>query len=449
MRTLSILVVFVVLCFTVAVASGPAAFAQGAPPRPNIVFILSDDYGITGMGCYGGKHKTPNLDRLAQTGLRFEHCYSAPLCGPSRALCMTGRYAFRTGVVDNGSGGRLHPKNEVSIAKVLEQAGYATAVSGKWRQLGYFSTKADGRLWGFDEFLTWGIGNRGERYWDPAYDKNGEPLANIEGKYGPDLLHEFVVDFIGRHRDRPFFVYYPMVLVHGPILRTPDSPPRSADLLADNIAYMDKLVGKLVAELDRMRLREKTLLVFTGDNGSPRGGTINGREIDGRKGSMKEGGSRVPLIANWPGTTPAGRVSSDLVDFSDFFPTFAEIAGARLPEGVKLDGRSFAPQLRGQPGKPREWVYVQLGDQRYVRDARWKLTGDGNLFDMKDAPFREIPAADDADAQAARTKLQAVLGDLKSQDTAGYGPSKPGKAKQGKGKEGKAKERKAKKRQAK
>lgn len=397
-----------------------AVFAEVPKDRPNIIFIFSDDYGIGGVGCYGNTvYKTPNLDRLAATGIRFEYCYAAPLCAPSRAQVLTGRYGFRTGVVDNGTGARATPEKEIIIAKVLKQAGYATAVAGKWRQLSYFTSKADAEAWGFDEFLIWGVGTRGERYWDPDYNKNGEFLTDTKGKYGPDLLHEFVVDFIRRHRDRPFFVYYPMVSVHGPILRTPDSTGDKKEFLADNIAYMDKLVGKLVEELERLKLREKTVIVFTGDNGLVGGGTLGGRKIDGGKGSMKEGGSRVPLIVNWPGTAPAGVVLKDLVDLSDFFPTFAELAGAKLPVGLTIDGRSFAPQLRGQPGKPRQWVYVQLGDRRYVRDARFKLTGEGQLLDMKDAPFSEIPVpADTADpeAQAARKRLEAALAELKAQD---------------------------------
>ncbi|HUT35514.1 MAG TPA: sulfatase-like hydrolase/transferase [Planctomycetota bacterium] len=430
-----------------ACAAPFGAHAEERPDRPNILFIFSDDYGIGGVGCYGAQYATPCLDALAKTGTRFTHCFSAPLCAPARALCMSGRYSFRTGVVDNGTGARLTPQNATIIAKVLKQAGYATAVAGKWRQLSHFTTAEDAKAWGFDEFLIWGVGGRGERYWDPDYNLNSKPLENPKGKYGPDLLHDFVVDFIARHKDRPFFVYYPMPLVHGPILRTPDSAPNSKSLFADNIAYMDKLVGKLVAELDRLGLREKTLVVFTGDNGNVGGGSIGGRPIDGGKGSMKEGGSRVPLIANWKGTTPAGQVLKDLVDFTDFYPTFAELGGAKLPEGEVVDGRSFAAQLRGQPGQPREWVYIQLGGRYYARSARWKLNESGQLFDMKDAPFREIPvAADDADpeAAAARKALQAALDTL---GVAGKVPplndqGEPGKGKQRREKgRGKAKEK--------
>jgi arylsulfatase A len=416
----------------VAAAPAPAR----APGRPNILFILADDYGIGGVGCYGAPYKTPSLDALAAGGTRFETCFSAPLCGPSRSLLMFGRYAFRTGVLDNGCGAAATPQKEVCIARVMKESGYATAVAGKWRQLQYFQTKEDGLKWGWDEFLIWGDdeeGKKGDRYWNPDYNRNGEPLPDSGGKYGPDVLHEFAVDFVRRHREGPFFLYYPTPLIHGPILKTPDSREgagRNA-LYADNVAYLDKLVGKLVAELDALKLRERTLIVFTGDNGCVGGGTLDGRAIAGGKGSMLEGGSRVPLIANWPGTTPAGVVSRDLVDFSDFYATFAELGGAKLPEGVTLDSRSFAPPLRGEKGTPREWVYVQLGAKWYAREAGWKLDQDGRLFDLKDAPFVETPvAADSKDgaAAAARERLEAVLEKL-DPDGGGAAPGKKGKRK--------------------
>ncbi|MFA5189312.1 MAG: sulfatase-like hydrolase/transferase [Verrucomicrobiia bacterium] len=404
-----------------------------ASEKPNIIFILADDYGIPGVGCCGGVYKTPNLDSLAAGGVRFERCFSAPLCAPSRALCMFGRFAFRTGVLDNGCGAAAKPDKEVCIAKTLKQAGYATALAGKWSQLSCLETAEEGRAWGFDEFLRWDK-SKGERYWKPALNKNGQPVPVTNESYAPDMFHEFVVDFIKRHRDEPFFVYYPTTLIHGPILATPDSKegakskaegkPKSKGerkdkgenpLYIDNIAYLDKLVGKLVAALDEMNLREKTLIVFTGDNGSVPVGTINGRAVDGHKSQVNEGGSRVPLIANWKGTTPAGRVLKDLVGFSDFYATFSELAGAKLPEGVTLDSRSFAPQLRGEKGTPREWTYVQLGAKWYARNDGWKLTEKGELFDMSDAPFAQKPVTADtqtAEAKTAREQLQAVLDKL-------------------------------------
>lgn len=408
--------------FLLAAVGSPSLAADRAP---NIVFILADDLGIPAVGCYGGAYATPNLDALAASGVRFERCYSAPLCAPSRSLCMFGRYAFRTGVLDNGCGAAARPDKEVCIAKTLKQAGYATAFAGKWSQLSYCDTAEEGRAWGWDEFLRWDK-SKGERYWQPSLNKNGQPVPVTESSYAPDMFHEFVVDFIKRHRDGPFFVYYPTTLIHGPILRTPDSSQGSTQrdkikqkggtqLYADNIAYLDKLVGKLVAALDEMKLREKTLIVFTGDNGSVPVGTINGRPVDGHKSQVNEGGSRVPLIANWQGTTPAGRVLKDLVDFSDFYATFAELAGAKLPENLTFDSRSFAPQLRGQPGSPRDWAYVQLGAKWYVRDGGWKLTEQGELFDLHDAPFaqKRTPAeGQSAEAKAARDRLQAALDTL-------------------------------------
>jgi arylsulfatase A len=387
----------------------------GAPARPNILFILSDDHGMDGVGCYGSdrfKDKTPHLDALAKSGIRFERCYSTPLCGPSRCTIMTGRYGFRTGGATNRSAVRPSFKDEPSVATTLKQAGYVTGMAGKWRQMG--DTPAD---WGFDEYLT--DPTAGGWYWQKSYTKNGQLIETAEEVYCPDVCMEFAVDFFRRHRREPFYFYYPTHLVHGPILRTPDSKEGTTDFYEDNVVYLDKQVGQLVEELERLGLREKTVILFTGDNGTARFGAdqaiIRGRRINGMKGTMLEGGSRVPLIASWKGTAPEGRVLEDLVDFSDFFVTFAELAGAKLPQGVALDGHSFAPQLRGEKGSPREWVYVQLGMKWYVCDQGWKLTQYGELFDLSDAPFVESPVpAETANdqAKAARQRLQAVLDKL-------------------------------------
>ncbi len=432
----------------------PLAAAPAPAARPNIIFILADDYGIPGVGCYGGAYKTPNLDALAAGGVRFERCYAAPLCAPSRALCMFGRFAFRTGVLDNGCGAAAKPDKEICIARTLKQAGYATAFAGKWSQLAYLDTAEEGRAWGWDEFLRWDK-SKGERYWKPALNKNGQPVPVTDTSYGPNMQNEFLVDFIKRHRDGPFFIYYPTPLVHGPILRTPDTKEggerkvKGKDrgdntIYADNVAYLDKTVGKLVAALDELNLREQTLIVFTGDNGSVPIGTINGRPVDGRKSQVNEGGSRVPLIANWKGTTPAGRVLKDLVGLSDFYATFTELAGVKLPENLTFDSQSFAPQLRGEKGTPREWIYVQLGAKWYVRNEGWKLTESGELFDMSDTPFAQKPVPADtqsAEAKAARAQLQGVLDKL---NPAGGATKVP---KQGDGEKKQRKQKKAKKAQ--
>ncbi|MCX6878235.1 MAG: sulfatase-like hydrolase/transferase [Verrucomicrobia bacterium] len=401
-------------CFAALALASPL----GAATQPNIVLILADDLGLDGISCYGAdKHQTPAIDKLAASGLRFETCYAAPLCGPSRCLLMSGRYAFRTGGITNQSwrpsGPGAKSTDENPVAKLLKQAGYATGMAGKWRQVGETP-----QAWGFDEYLT--DPAAGGWYWQNKLQQNGAEITTPAGTYAPDKVHEFALDFLRRHKDQPFFFYYPMHHVHGPILRTPDTAvgtTSAAALYDDNLHYMDKQVGSVVAELEKLGLREKTLVIFTGDNGTALSfpSTIGGRMINGKKGSMLEGGSRVPFIASWPGTTPAGKVCKDIVSFADPHATLAELAGAKLPEGMKFDGRSFAPQLRGVPGQPREWAYVQLGNKWFVRNAGFKMDQQGELFDMSDAPFVEKPVAAAADTEATksgRQRLAAILSEL-------------------------------------
>ena len=397
-----------------AVVTVLPASAAGTATKPNIIFILADDLGINGVSSYGADvFKTPNIDALAKSGIRFENCYAAPLCGPSRAMLMTGRYAYRTGMTGNDSGSLLKPANEIMMPRVLKPAGYVTAMCGKWSQL-----PLQPGDWGFDEYLRF---NGSGKYWstqanNQSYTLNGKETPLLDGEYLPDRMHAFVTDFITRHKDQLFYIYYSMSHIHAEILKTPDSAADSKDLFADNINYMDKLVGKLVAELDRLKLRDKTLVIFVGDNGlvpgQTRRSTVRGRVISGAKGTMLEGGSLVPMIASWPGSIPAGRVTQDLVDFSDFFPTLAEVAGVELPQGVVIDGRSILPRLRGQAAKSRDWIFVQLGRHWYVRDPKWKLNEAGELFDMSGAPFQEPIVSSgtrDEAAIAARKRLQAVL----------------------------------------
>ena len=391
---------------------------SAAPAKPNIIFILADDLGLDGVSCYGAdRRRTPNIDKLAAAGTRFETCYAAPVCGPSRCLLMTGRYAFRTGGLTNQSwrpaGPGAKSADEQPIAKLLKQGGYATGMAGKWRQVG--ETPRD---WGFEEYTT--DPTASGWYWQRKHLKNGQEETVPEGTYGPDVVHDFSMDFIRRHKEQPFFFYYSMHLVHGPIQHTPDSPGGAKDgpqRYDETIAYMDKQVGAVVAELEKLGLREKTLVIFSGDNGTALSfpATVGGRMLNGKKGSMLEGGSRVPFIANWPGVTPAGKVSKDIVSFADMHATFLDLAGVKPPEGFKYDSRSLAPQLRGEKGTPREWACVQLGAQWYVREQGWKMNERAELFDMSDAPFVEKPvaAAADTDAsKAARARLTAILTEL-------------------------------------
>ena len=395
-----------------------AIHAADAPSKkPNIIFVLADDYGVGEVGCYGAdNYKTPNIDALAKGGMRYTNAYTAALCGPSRAMILTGRYAFRTGATNQDATGRMKPEQETLMPKILKSAGYTSTCVGKWGQLPLGPAE-----FGFDGYLKfkgsgvyWNTQDKGKNY-----EVNGKGTKLNDKEYLPDVMHKHLIDFITKHREQPFYVYYSLSHVHGEILPTPDSAPDSKDIYADNIAFMDKLVGKLVAELERLKLREKTLIVFVGDNGTANGkakrATIGGRAISGAKGSLQEGGGLVPLIVNWPGVTPAGKVSHDMIDSSDFFPTFAELAGAKLPEKTSIDGHSFAAQIRGEKGQPREWAFNQLARMWSVRETGWKLNQAGELFDMSDAPFTEkLVAADtqDAAASAARKRLQAALKQL-------------------------------------
>ena len=413
MNKLSYTFVLVVFATIFSVSAQSKKVKKGIS-KPNIIYILADDLGIGDVSCYGSdNNKTPIIDKLAKGGIRFTHGYTAPLCGPSRAMILTGRYAFRTGAVNQDMVGQIKPENEVLIPSVLKTAGYTTAMVGKWSQFGL--TPKD---FGFDDYITFqGSGD----YWATEKKKSEDYIENGENKkldkqtYMPDLMHKHLVDFMTENKDKPFFLYYSMVNVHALIQRTPDSKPGS-DFYDDNIAYMDKLVGKLLNTLDDLKLRENTLIVFMGDNGTANQyasrSSIGGKALSGKKGTMLECGSLVPTIANWPGVVEAGKVNDILIDSSDILPTFADLAGAKLPTKNVLDGRSFLPQLMGKKGNPREWIFTELGNKWYVREAKWKLTREDELFDMSNAPFEEklvIDYANNKEAAAAHSRLQIAL----------------------------------------
>ena len=382
--------------------------------KPNIIFILADDLGYAEIGCYGSdKYKTPNIDKLASQGLRFTHGYSTPLCGPSRAALLTGRYAFRTGATNQDACSQVFTKAEKAIPYFLKPAGYVSTCIGKWGQL-----PDEPSDFSFDQYLRFfGSGV----YWtEPGkkqnYQVDGTDLILKENEYMPDLMHKKMVEFLTKNKSNPFFAYYSLSHVHGEITRTPDSKPTTRDFYDDNIRYMDKLVGKLRTELDRLKLTDNTILIFFSDNGTAGGhadaATIGGRRLSGQKGSMLEGGSLEPLIVYWPGVTPKGKVCDDLISSTDFIPTFAEIAGTALPNDVILDGQSFNAQLHGEKGIPRTSLFVQLANNYWVRNSGWKLNQAGELFDMSKAPFEEIAVPADTKntiALAARNSLQTEL----------------------------------------
>lgn len=409
--------------FLVQVSSVGAASATAR--KPNIVLIMADDFGYEAVTANGGEsYQTPNLDRLAATGMRFEHCYVQPLCTPTRVQLMTGISNVRNYI----NFGTLDPK-ATTFAHLLKQAGYATGICGKW-QLG--QAKDLPQHFGFDDALLWQHTRRPPRYANPGLERNSQELDYEKGEYGPKLINDFALEFVTKHRERPFFLYYPMILTHDPFQPTPDSPEwdpktkseavqRNVKHFADMTAYVDKMVGRLVAKLDELGLRENTLVIFLGDNGTGVEvvSRFKGKPYPGGKGAGTARGNHVPLIVNWPGRVPAGKVNSDLVGSVDFLPTICEAAGATVPESLRIDGQTFLPQLTGQKGRPREWLYtwyVRDGGPKatyeYAMSTRHKLYRDGTIFDLTTDPFEEKPVSaaslTGANAEVAK-KLQAVL----------------------------------------
>lgn len=414
-----------VLCWVVALLFGLSTAHAAA--RPNVVLIMADDLGYETIGANGGaSYKTPVLNRLAATGVRFDQCYVQPLCTPTRVQMMTGAYNVRN-YIDFG---HMDPAL-VTFGNLFRNAGYATCIAGKW-QLG-----ADPGLpkkFGFDEHCLWQHTHRPPRYANPGLEINGEKKSYSNGEYGPDLVNDYARDFIARRKDEPFFLYYPMILTHGPYQPTPDSPTWDPKAIGENVnradqhfghmvEYMDKLIGKVVAQLDRLGVRQNTLLLFVGDNGTGQGtrSMMGDRVVIGRKGSTTAAGMHVPFIASWPGNIAAGKVCSDLVDSTDFLPTICEVAGVSVPSELKIDGRSFLPQLRGETGHPRQWVYSWYSPRRqtpreFAFNQRYKLYRTGEFYDLR-KDIEETNALQvgrlESDAAAAATLLQRALDHFK------------------------------------
>jgi arylsulfatase A-like enzyme len=423
---------------TASLATSP--LIQAAPRKTNILLILADDLGYECLSCYGStSYKTPNLDRLAQTGIRFTHAYAQPLCTPTRIQLMTGKYLYRNwkafGVMDPA---------EKTFGHFFRDAGYRTAIAGKWQFWSYnppdFEPEWRGKGMlvkdaGFDQYLLWHTGHtedKGSRYGDPTYEENGRLFKDQKGKYGPDLYASFLKKFMTDNRDRPFFAYYPMTLTHGPFTATPKSKLWNAarlksspkDNFKDMVEYMDEKVGDVVSHLDSLGIRDNTLVLFFADNGTDRSiqSRLGDQIIKGGKGLTTDAGTRVPMIANWKGVTPQGRVVDDLIDSTDFIPTMFDACGAARPKTV-LDGVSFLPQLEGKKGKPRQWQFCHFdplpghGKEdyklvRYARTNRYKLYEDGRLYDVpRDVlEMKPIPGGqEDAEGRQARNLLTGVL----------------------------------------
>ena len=430
MKRLWLLLVLVATGWTAGCPTEPVSPRQ----PPNIILIMADDLGYETLGVNGStSYQTPRLDALAETGMRFTHAYSTPLCTPSRVQLMTGKYNFR-----NYIGFGLLDPAERTFGHLLQEAGYRTAVVGKWQLYGNaHQRELAGRggsvpeQAGFDEYALWQVKDRGYRFKSPTLDISGQALQEYPDGYGPDLFADYIETFLERHREQPFFLYYPMVLTHDPFQPTPDHPGYEAldpdthvndtTYFAANVAYMDKIIGRIAAQLDRLGLRENTLLLFIGDNGTDRDVTsqVGAQSIAGHKGYPTEAGTHVPMIANWPGTIAPGQVNDNLIDFTDFLPTLMETAQRDMPEDFFSDGLSFYPQLVGRADSVRAWIFCHyaphwgnFAPRRYVQDRDWKLYEDGAFYHVSEDPREQRPLAEAAlteDARRIQQRFRAVL----------------------------------------
>lgn len=377
---------------------------------PNIVLIMADDMGYESLGCNGStEYNTPNLDQLAAHGIRFDHSFSQPLCTPSRVKIMTGKYNFR----NYEDFGYLNP-NQKTFGNVLKEAGYETCIAGKW-QLNGLNRNNPGNQdtsrpyhFGFDEYCLWQLHHEraeGERFANPLITQNGKDLPRDIDAYGPQIFADYITDFIERKAGQPFFIYYPMVLVHDPFVPTPDSPEwadpsrRYEDdttYFADMVAYTDKIIGQIEAKLKEKGVWENTIFVFTGDNGthpSIISETVNG-DVRGGKGKTINTGNHVPMIASWPKMIRNGRVYEGVLDFADVLPTLAEVAEVN-PDSYHTDGKSFLFVLKGnhEPVKGETFIHYtprwgKFNDlhNRWVMDGEYKLYQDGRFYNTQKNP---------------------------------------------------------------
>ena len=426
--------------FLYLILTGVSLIASKVPPeivlQPNIVLIMADDVGCEPIGAYGGERwKTPHIDALAKGGMRFDYCFSMPVCHPTRVCLMTGKYPFR---LKSGWGSfpKLEEKN--TMAQVLKRAGYATAIAGKWQLcLMKEDTEQPARM-GFDQWSVFGW-HEGARFHEPMIYQDGRLRTDTKGKYGPELYVDFLGEFMKKSAEdkKPFFAYYSMALAHD----VTDDIPKQVPYVpgkdrwmnyGEMVESMDEMVGKLVGRIDQLGLRKNTIILFTGDNGTAKRSKLrhiegrkyeyenvysirNGLRVPGGKGTLLDIGTNVPLIANWPGYIKIGSHDDGLVDFSDWLPTLAELGVARV--GHKIDGISFAPALFGLSGskwKVRSFAFSESkGGKAWVRTQRYKLYNNGQLYDVqKDAmekkPLKNVAGplvGKHAALRAALTKL--------------------------------------------
>jgi arylsulfatase A len=397
---------FLLLFLLLAVVFQPDRLHAAQPRRPNVILVMTDDMGWGDVRSHGNDRiDTPVLDRLAASGVRFERFFVSSVCAPTRASLLTGRHHLRTGVCWVTRGLETMRSEEATLAEVLKEAGYATGCFGKWHNGAHYPYHPNGQ--GFDEFFGF-CGGHWTNYFDATLERNRQPAA-ARG-YITDVLTDAALAFVDKHRDHPFFCYVPFNAPHGPF-QVPDRyftkyRQRGLDdrtaCIYGMVENIDDNVARLLKKLEELKLADDTIVIFTTDNG-PNSDRYNGG-MKGRKGSVDEGGIRVPLFVRWPGRLKAGNTVTQIAAHYDLLPTLVELCGIDKPKTLPLDGVSLVPLLKGQAGDwPERLIFTHQsrGGQvqaapASVRTQQWRLTNTGKgwqLYDMARDPEQKLDVA--------------------------------------------------------
>lgn len=370
--------------------------------KPNFVIFLVDDMGKEWISAYGADSiHTPEIDRLAERGIKFTNAWSMPQCTPSRVALLTGQYPYENGWINHydvprwGHGARFDPKRYPVFARKLRDAGYRTCAAGKW-QINDFRLEPDAMVnAGFDEYFMWTGGEGGnekrssKRYWNPyIHSKVGSKIYS--GKFGPDLFSDFVVNFMEQNKNQPFLVYYPMVLTHTPFVPTPHEPDVETKLDKHKamVRYTDFIIGKIISALQKLNIQDNTYVILTTDNGTTPSiaGKRNGNYIIGGKTYLSENGINAPMIIHHPGVIKEGRVSDALIDFTDIFPTLLELGEVEtLDESVDIQGKSFASIIKGQNKQSDKTWILAMGSHPAMINEQDRVQ---SFFEFRDRVFR-------------------------------------------------------------
>ncbi|MBI9015914.1 MAG: sulfatase-like hydrolase/transferase [Phycisphaerae bacterium] len=422
--------------------------------NPNFLFILIDDLNKAWVSPYGNTDvKMPHLDRLAAQGLKFNNFYSMPQCTPTRTTLLTGQYPFHHGWVNHWDvprwgTGHFDEKHNMTFARTLRQAGYKTAVAGKW-QINDFRREPDAMTkHGFDDYCMWtGYEAQNppssERYWNP-YIHTNSGSKTCKDKFGADVFTDFLINFMKENKNQPMAMYFPMALTHGPNTTTPTEKDikTSRDKFKAMIRYTDLCLGRLVEAIENLGIRRNTIIIWTTDNGASDGMSVDvdGHKVMGGKAKLTENGTCQPFIVSCPGLVPQGIETDALSDLTDIYPTFAELAGLAMPKGITIDGVSLAKVFKGEDqAGPRKWILSMGGGagrigpsgrvqnwekyaNRVIRDKRYKLFIENGiasrLHDLQQDRWEEnnLIGSTQTEHIAAKKRLQGYLDTMPKTD---------------------------------